>query len=590
MKRFLSPLPSLISLALLGGCAGLGTGSSDGMLAQLDDAATGTLSTQVAVAEFNGQPALLYVTKSDRIVFQQGQQRQQLDETAPVRGGNRVQLHRQDGQLHAFWWSHENAKNLYFTSSGDKGQSFAPVSIVNDAHGVLAPFSLLRGPQGVVGMTYMDERLPRYQAYFNRSSDFGRTWPRPDQRLDTPPANEQASDVREPQSVEAGMAWVSAWVDVVTVAGKPSFRVVSRRSDDAGLNWSAPEVLYSTDTLIASLAVEAQGSEVVIAADEHDRGIFVLASQDQGRSWQASGLLAGTGVAAEGASNSGLRMAVTGGRAHLVWMQDRKGDKTKIMRASVDIAQGKWLGAAERMDVKSHDNTRSMLPVVVAAAKGALVASWVDYRDIRPNIYMSASFDQGQAWSAPQALLQPGEVSAGWPQLMPWGDQLAMGYETYPTDQELKGKFTLRLLSLPEGARALPDFGVKPSIISDAERKAKLTERVKSLWDNRVAGNYQPTYEMFDFAFKVATPEKDYLNSVGLITYQSYSLEDISMTGNEATVKMKIKYEVKPTPLPSGKSITVEPKEVDASNTWVWVGNNWHLVYAPAFGQPNLKY
>ena len=62
------------------------------------------------------------------------------------------------------------------------------------------------------------------------------------------------------------------------------------------------------------------------------------------------------------------------------------------------------------------------------------------------------------------------------------------------------------------------------------------------------------------------------------------------MTGNEATVKMKIKYEVKPTPLPSGKSITVEPKEVDASNTWVWVGNNWHLVYAPAFGQPNLKY
>lgn len=591
LKRFSFPLTSLVSLLLLGGCAATGTGSADNVLLQLEDITTGAGATRPAIIELNGQPAVLYATQADRIVFQQGEKRVQVDETARVQGGNRFQLHRQDGQLHAFWWSHENGKNVYFTSSSDKGQSFAPVSMVNEGSGVLAPFSLLRGPKGVVGITYMDERAARTQAYINRSSDFGRSWPTSDQRLDVAPADKVASDVREPQSVEAGTAWVSAWVDVVSAAGRPSFRVVMRRSDDAGLNWSAPEVLFSSEKLIASLEVKAEGNQVVIAADEHDRGIFVLASQDQGRSWRASGSLEGTSVPdnTEGSSNNGVEMALSGERAHLVWMQDRKAQKTKIMRASFDIAQGKWLSAAAQMDVKPYDNTRSMLPVVTAAEKGSLVAAWVDYRDIRPNIYVSASFDQGQAWTAPQAVLKPGEVSVGWPQIMPWGDQIAVGYETYVNDQEKKGKFVLRLIPLNESAKKLPEFGVWPAF-SDAERKAKLDERVKMLWDNRVAGNYQPTYEVFDFAYKKATPEKDYLNGVGNITYQSYSVGDVSITGNEAIVKMKIKFEVKPTVLPSGRSVTIASNEVDATNTWVWVGNNWHLVYSPSFGQPNLSY
>ena len=53
---------------------------------------------------------------------------------------------------------------------------------------------------------------------------------------------------------------------------------------------------------------------------------------------------------------------------------------------------------------------------------------------------------------------------------------------------------------------------------------------------------------------------------------------------------MKIRYEVKTTPLASGKSITLVPADVEATNTWVWVGKEWYLVYSPSFGQPNLKY
>ena len=432
MKRFLLVLASL---AALGGCAVVGSDAGGKVLVQIDDVATGAGQTRPAVVELNGKPALLYATRDNRVIFQHGEQRLPLDETAPVRGGNRFQLQLQDQQLHALWWSHQDAKNLYFTSSADGGRLFTPVSIVNDAHGVLPAVSLLRGPQGVVGITYQDERLPRYQNYFNRSTDYGRTWPKPDVRLDLAPDAGQPSDVHDPQSVESGQAWVSAWADAVKVAGRLSYRIVSRRSDDAGLRWSPPEVLYSSDKLISSLVVRAQGEHIVIAADEHESGIVAFASQDQGRNWRSAGALAGTGFAAgaEGASNSGIDLTVAAGRAHLAWMQDRKGEKTRIMRASLTIAEAKWMGAVQRLDTKAHDNTRSMLPVLLAVPKGPLLAAWVDYRDIRPNIYLSASFDQGQAWSAPQALLKPGELAAGWPKLIPWGNnQAAIGYDVYP--------------------------------------------------------------------------------------------------------------------------------------------------------------
>ena len=77
---------------------------------------------------------------------------------------------------------------------------------------------------------------------------------------------------------------------------------------------------------------------------------------------------------------------------------------------------------------------------------------------------------------------------------------------------------------------------------------------------------------------------------MGVITYLGFSIEGLSVNGNEASAKMKIRYEVKPTPMLNGRLIKVAPVDVEATNTWVWVGNDWYLVYSPSFGQPNLKY
>ena len=590
MKRFFSLtllVSSLVSLTLMSGCAALGSGNDATVLAEVNNIATGSLPTRVAVAEVDGKPALLYSTKDDRVAFQVGDKSQLIDETARVRGGGGFfQLRPQSGQLHAMWWSHQSGKNIYFTSSADGGQRFAPVSMVNDENGVLPPFTLVAGADSVLGMAYQDERLGGYQAYANRSLDNGRTWARPDQRLDLA-QGAQTTNVHEPKMVQLGNVWVSAWTDIVRGSGATAYRIVARRTEDAGQSWSAPVVVHSAESQISSLIVKAQDGHVVAAADQLNLGIVAFASQDAGRSWRAAGLLPGT----EKVSNSGIDLAVSGSHAHLVWMHERQGEKIRIMRASLDLVQAKWLvDAAQRLDVKQIENTRSLLPSLIATPQGAVLAAWVDYRDIRPNIYLSASYDQGQNWSQPQAVLAPGEASTGWPQLVKWRDQVALGYEVYPTDRIMEGKYVLRLLPAGESARGLPGLPT-PLQISEADRRAKLEQRVKTLWDNRIAAKYEPTYDMFDFAYTASTPKKAYVDSVGVITYLSASVNELVINGNEADVKMKLRYEVQPTMLLStGKKITLPATDVEAPTKWVWVGNDWFFMFAPSFEPPQLKY
>lgn len=587
MKRHLLLSVSLVSIGLLTACATGRPDSAPTILAQIEDIATGAYQTIPSVVEVNGKVAILHANKNNRMFLQIGDQKQLLDETARVKqGASYFQLRKVEQNLAAAWWSHDDGKNIYFTSSSDGGKQFTPVSMVNAEHGVLTPYSLAYGPQGVLGMIYHDERLPNYQAYFNRSTDFGRTWSVQDQRLDTPPPNGRSSEAIEPQIVQTGAVWLGTWTEMVNVAGKANYQLVSRYSEDTGKTWSQPAVLHSADHQITSLIARADGDNIVIAADELQKGVFAVASVDNGRTWKNLGHVAGT----DGVSNSGIDLTVAIGRAHLVWMEDRQDQKTHVIHASADIAQSRWLAPAQRLDVKSIENTRSISPVVLATARGPLVAAWVDFRDIRPNVYLSASYDQGQAWTAPKPLSSPGEQWLGWPKLIPFTDQAAIAYEVYPTDRPTTGKFIVRQLQLGDAKAPLPGLQ-EPAIASDAERRARLERRVKELWDARIGGDYDKAYDMFDFVYRSILPKTQYLANVGVITYLQSAVDTIEIKGNEAFVNMKLKYEVKPTMTPfTPKPISVAPIDVDSPNTWVWVGNDWYLVYTPSFEPQPLKY
>jgi hypothetical protein len=472
------------------------------------------------------------------------------------------------------------------TSSNNGGADFSPVTAVNDDHGILPPMSLLQGSNGSLGVSYLDERYPGYQIYFNRSLDNGLTWERPDQRLDAASATGSSTSVYEPQTVISGDAWVSIWADVVRGQGHTKYRVLSRRSVDGGKSWQAEQVLYTTSHQPTSLVARAAGSNLVVAADEVSRGVFALVSKDRGLNWSDPVFVDGT----TDDINSGLALALTNNKANVVWMRDRKSEKTRIMRAHLDIAQSQWTGQAQRLDIKAHENTQSISPVLITTRDGVVLSAWVDYRDIRPNIYISLSRDGGVVWSVPQAVLKTGEVAAGWPQLISWGDGAAIGYERYPTDRHAEGVFELRRIDVNNNSLAISNLP-ESSIVSEGAKRIKLEQRVRTLWAHRVAGEYDQAYEMFDFAYRATTPKKFYLENIGVITYLDYLVDSIAVTGNEADVKMKLKYEVKPMILPmTGKPISVPPVDTELASKWVWVGDDWYLVYAPSFDPPVLKY
>ncbi|QTN26109.1 exo-alpha-sialidase [Rhodoferax sp. AJA081-3] len=585
MSRLLTILVSLIGLT---GCAISAIDSTNESLVQISDMQTGPFATRPSLADVGGELAVLYASKDDRVVLQIGSQaKQAIDTTARVRaGGSFFKLWPQQNHIYASWWSHKRWENIYITSSGDGGKSFAPVSMVNTDNGVLPPFTLTLGPPGTLGMTYSDERIPGFQVFFNRSIDHGLTWQKSDQRLDSPPAEGRASIAHDPQTVESGSTWVSTWSESIHVSGKPLYRIVSRRTNDAGVTWTAPAVLFSSDHQISTLIVRSEGRNLIIAADDLNRGIFALASQDSGVTWSEAVRLEDTA----GLSNSGIAMEYRDGRAHLVWMAQRAEAKIQIMAATFDVSKNAWLGGRKRLNPATYENTKALSPVVHVTKGGAVVSAWVDYRDIRPNIYIATSYDQGNRGPPPQPLLQPGLISVGWPALVRVKDKTYIAFEKYPTERVADGSFHVRELPVDAGANAMAKISSFP-VVGEKERAAKLTERIKALWDYRVAGNYDRAYDIFDFAYKTATPKKLYIENAGVITYLAHHTDEVTITGNEANVKMKVKYEVKSAILPTtGKPITVAPVEVEVPNQWVWIGDDWYLVYTPSFDQPMLKY
>lgn len=579
---------SICLSSLLVACAPMSLQSNSGTtLATLDDVTTGSIQTRPSVVAQDGQIAILHATKEGRVALQQGKTRQLLDQTARVQqGANYFQLLQPEkNTLEALWWSHQNGKNGYFTVSSDAGKTFSPVAMVNSEHQILPPITVAHGPSGTVGIAYHDERLPGFQTYFNRSVDGGRTWAKDDVRLDTPSPGGRSSFVTEPQLVQTDGAWVVAWVDSIA-ATDGAFRIISRRSTDQGVTWSDPTTLFSAPRHISALVVRAQGKRVAIVADELERGLIGVVSQDEGLHWKTTDTLVGS----EKASNSGVEAAWGADRLHITWMQDRKDSKTKIYAATLDLQTAQWASNALRLDTKAHENTRSEISSVTYTGQGAVVAAWVDYRDIRPNIYMAASFDQGATWTEPKPLQQPGMVAVGWPQLQPYRDGALIAYELYPADRANEGKFVVDALSINAQEKT---FGVSgwTARKTEEQRKARLEERIKALWNARISNDYETAFDMFDFAFRAVTPKQHYLNSVGVITYYSATLDKLQIEGNEAAVDMKVRYEVKPVTLPStGKPISIEPFDTELPNTWVWVGDDWYLVYKPSFDPPMLKY
>ncbi|MGC8732878.1 MAG: exo-alpha-sialidase, partial [Halothiobacillaceae bacterium] len=557
---------------------------------KIDKIYLGALSSAPAVTEVGDKVAMLYPTPDNRVAFRMGDKTQLLDGNLAVKGGQFFQLNRFGKTLYALWWSHENEKNLYCAVSTDDGQTFSPTQVINTAHGVLPPFSVVSDGGAVAGVVHMDEREPRFEVYFTRTIDGGKSWMKPDMRLDTPPKAPQLSEAMFPQLVQAGKAWVVTWTDTTKEDGRVVGRLLTRSSTDEGQSWSPERVIYQSPSLLTGMVTKSDGSRVVVVLQDTLKGAVAITSKDAGRSWEDLGGAPGS----SNTNNSGFRLATKDGRAYVVWMAQASSDlqgktsKADIITSVIDLDSSKWLGQLQRIDTgKPQNQTLSLEPDIAVTGSGAVAITWTDFRNIRPNIYLTASVDQGKSWSPPQDIDAPGEFSTMFSKIIPRENAILVSYEKFPSDSRKIREAIVREFPIGKqgGFTNIPTYPV----ITAAEKEAKLKTRVSDFWKLRTEGNFVATYDYFDPAFKNAFTKTEFAKHQGNFVYHTATTVLMKVEGNVATVTEKVNYEVKPTQI-AGQEVKIPPTTVDIKSNWVWVYDNWYEVYQPPFGASLLQY
>jgi len=547
---------------------------------------TGHFGDVPAFAEINGQMAVLFINQQDRVEFLFNGTSLFLDEDMGIKGGSHPQLHHQGNRVYAMWWTHEEQKNLYFKVSENGGKSFSKVQEVSQKHQLLPPFSLVMGKDKTLGIAYHDERMPTFQVYFSRSTDDGKTWEHPDTRIDRTPEGKISSFAFDPKMIKTEQAWVVAWLDKIWLDDKTwAYRALTARSLDEGKTWSEPQEIHRNTAALAGLDLSADGANVAMVFEASNKGVQALISADNGQQWSDIGAAPQSG--GDEFRNEQLHIVVHEGMAHAIWTASTKAPP-RVMVGTISFNEKKWRNDPIRLDDKKHDLTTAFDPNIKITNEGALVASWIDKRDIRPGIYLSTSFDQGQTWTKPQSVSAPGAENLNSPRLWTMPSGLWLSYTQYLDDNPATQVNIIQKMQLEPG-KGITNLAKPSAEMSDSVREELLRERVNAFWGHRIAGQWDNTWDYFDFAFKAATPRQSYVQNLGIITYYKANIEKVVMLDNFATVEMKVEYEVKPFPL-FGKTVSAPAKEFEVRNQWVWVNDNWYLIYKSPVGESLLKY
>lgn len=191
-----------------------------------------------------------------------------------------------------------SSRNLYYARSTDDGQSWSvaggPIRVADRGEGLFAiasdgvstviiAFSGLEDPAGPL---YSD-----YDILYIRSSDGGVTWTAPTLLGLRADLESWPVVAFEPSSG----AWVAAWVSVQGVQGS-GFQILSARSSDGGVTWTAPVAItpsepYENEDLFPQLAAGANGTLMLVWVRNtlsDDPGLYFTRSTDGGLTWSAA--------------------------------------------------------------------------------------------------------------------------------------------------------------------------------------------------------------------------------------------------------------------------------------------------------------
>ena len=181
-------------------------------------------------------------------------------------------------------------------------------------------------------------------------------------------------------------------------SGKKEKRfMIFRKSADGGRTWSEPVEIRETAGATVYIEPVRAGKRLhVLWLDAVDNEHVVAAafSDDDGQTWKSKVLDDTRG------QDIGLMSVANDSEGHIYLSFSAKREdkeKPKLFVMSSEDNGDTW---GKSLMLRHHPfvKTQAVNPHIIAAEKGAVVVVWVDYRNIRSNLYMQFSKDYGKTW------------------------------------------------------------------------------------------------------------------------------------------------------------------------------------------------
>lgn len=312
-------------------------------------------------------------------------------------------------------------------------------------------------------------------------------------------------------------------------------------------------------------------------------------SDDQGETWKRFAFEDLRGI------NQGLINIATDHKGHIFitldgnWrFTDPEDTKSNIYVVRSSDNGTTW-EKAQKLRAEDQKYTKGQYPMVaIGKEPGTVMLAWEDWRDIRPNVYVSYSKDYGATWEAALPLGRPGIWNLG---LNPLSRSLVAG-----TD----GRFRLVASQYSDtSSKSARDLVMYTFNWDELKRSAAtftavqgseevLRKRMSDYWQAMVDGKYEVSYAFMDPFFRDARNLKNYQDGMGMVQYHSYQFGRIAIKGNLAKVALRVEGSVPELTMPSGKKTSQPRKPITFVDTWVFVNGNWYREYYDSLNESSF--
>ncbi len=240
---------------------------------------------------------------------------------------------------------------------------------------------------------------------------------------------------------------------------------------------------------------------------------------------------------------------------------------------------------------QSLTSTKARFPkIAMGKNPGEVILGWVDWRNIRPMVYLSRSPDGGATWGPQVALDEKRKGS----------DVLSFEIDSKAIRRHGKGYSVLveRYIDDVRTAKDVLAYFVDDQRLGTAadepqhpnRSEARLKQRVEEFWAIFLAGDYGKAYDYQDPAFRGLYSRDVYQGNMGRIKYHAFELKGIEITDNVASVQILGEASIPEFEL-VGKTVGRPKTAYDLTSTWLFIGDDWYReYYSEATDTKYIKY